>query len=136
MADCFAPAERSRIMARVRGRDTQPELTVRRLLHAAGFRYRLHDPCLPGRPDIVLVRYGKVVQVHGCFWHGHRGCSRATIPATNTAFWKAKIEGNRSRDARVERQLRRWGWSVMTVWECQVRDLDRLERRLRAFVSK
>jgi len=136
MTDVFDPETRSRIMSRVKGRDTSPELIVRRMLHAMGYRFRLHDASLPGRPDIVLPRHGKIVQVHGCFWHGHRGCKRATTPASNTEFWKNKIEGNKARDSRVERRLRRWGWSVMTVWECQTKDPDRLRRRLNGFMTR
>jgi len=101
-----------------------------------GFRFRLHAPNLPGRPDIVLPRHGKIVQVHGCFWHGHKGCRRATRPQTNKEFWATKIEGNMARDARTERQLRRMGWSVATIWECQTNDLEKLEKRLRRFMEK
>ena len=123
-------------MSRIKGRDTKPELIVRRLLHGMGYRYRLHDPTLPGRPDIVLTRHGKIIQVHGCFWHGHKGCKRASTPTSNRDFWETKIRNNRARDSRTARQLRRWGWSVMTIWECQIRDLNVLERRLRAFMNK
>lgn len=123
-------------MSRVKGRDTKPELIVRRMLHGMGYRFRLHDASLPGRPDIVLSRHGKIVQVHGCFWHGHVGCKRAVTPASNRIFWETKIANNRARDVRTERRLRRWGWSVMTVWECQVRDPIRLERRLRTFMER
>lgn len=134
--DVFSEEERSRIMSRIRGRDTRPEIVVRRLLHAMGYRFRLHDPSLPGRPDIVMARHGKVVQVHGCFWHDHPGCKRATKPQTNAEFWGKKIAANRARDLRTERRLRRWGWSVMVVWECQTSDLERLERRLRRFMKQ
>ena len=133
--DVFSDDERSRIMSRIKGRNTQPELVVRRLLHAMGYRFRLHVGYLPGKPDIVLPRHGKVVQVHGCFWHGHKGCRRATRPQTNTKFWTRKMDGNKARDARTERQLRRLGWSVTTIWECQTNDIEKLERRLRRFME-
>src|SRR5690348_80348 len=98
MADRISPAARSRNMSRVRGKDTQPELRVRRLLHAAGYRFRLHRKDLPGRPDLVLPRHRVAIFVHGCFWHGHPDCKRATIPATRTEFWTSKINRNRERD--------------------------------------
>jgi len=132
--DVFSADQRSEIMSRVKGRNTRPERIVRGLLHAMGFRFRLNAPDLPGRPDIVLPRHRKIVQVHGCFWHGHKGCRRATRPQTNKEFWAAKIKGNKARDTRTERQLRRKGWSVATVWECQTKDLEKLEKRLRRFM--
>jgi DNA mismatch endonuclease (patch repair protein) len=134
--DVFSADQRSKIMSRVKGRNTRPELIVRRLLHAMGYRFRLHAADLPGKPDIVLPRHGKIVQVHGCFWHGHKGCSRATRPQSNVEFWAQKIDGNKVRDARTERQLRRLGWSVLTVWECQTKGVEKLERRLRRHMEK
>lgn len=123
-------------MSRVKGQNTRPEMIVRRLLHAMGYRFRLHAADLPGKPDIALPRHGKIVQVHGCFWHGHKGCSRATRPQSNVEFWARKIDGNQARDIRTERQLRKLGWSVMTIWECQTKDLEKLERRLRRYMDK
>lgn len=111
--------ERSQIMASVRHEHTAPELAVRRLLHAMGFRYRLHVRSLPGSPDIVLPKHCTVIQVNGCFWHGHR-CRRGRTPATNRAFWSAKMAYNRRRDRITARQLRAKGWRVVTVWECRV----------------
>jgi DNA mismatch endonuclease (patch repair protein) len=110
------------MMAAIGGRDTAPELALRRALHAMGFRYRLHSRKLRGRPDIVLPRYHAVVFVHGCFWHRHEGCRFATTPATRTAFWNAKFAVNVARDAEVKRELLREGWRVATVWECALRD--------------
>jgi DNA mismatch endonuclease (patch repair protein) len=122
-------------MSAIKGRDTHPEMAVRRTLHAAGFRYRLHDRDLPGRPDIVLPRFRTVVQVHGCFWHYH-GCKDSGIPKTRSAFWLTKLLANRERDARNELELQKLGWNEETVWECQITDkvtlrglLRRLQRR-------
>ena len=128
--DTLTKQERSERMRRIRGRDTSPERQVRSILHRMGYRFRLHAKDLPGRPDIVLPRFRTVIQVHGCFWHRHRGCKVATIPKSNTAFWQAKFEANVARDRRNAARLRRQGWSVITVWECQVRDEDRVARRL------
>jgi DNA mismatch endonuclease (patch repair protein) len=121
-------------MAAIGPKDTAPELLVRRLLHASGFRFRLHRRDLPGRPDIVLPRYRTVVMVHGCFWH-HHGCKNSGWPKTRTEFWRAKIIGNQDRDRRNVRDLTALGWRVVIIWECQTRAsvaLARLVRRLRA----
>ena len=121
MADIVPAAVRSRMMASIRGKDTKPEILVRRYLHGRGFRYSLARRDLPGRPDLVLARYNAVVFVHGCFWHGHAGCRFATMPATRRDFWKAKLTANASRDERVERELQSAGWRVAVVWECALR---------------
>jgi DNA mismatch endonuclease (patch repair protein) len=110
---------RSRMMSGIRGRDTQPELRVRRRLHAAGLRFRLHAKDLPGKPDIVLAGPRTVVFVDGCFWHQHPGCAFATLPRTNVDFWRRKLESNVARDTRVRQQLAGAGWRVETVWECE-----------------
>jgi DNA mismatch endonuclease (patch repair protein) len=137
MTDTLTPAERSERMSRIRSRDTKPELCVRRYLHSLGFRFRLHQKDLPGRPDLVLPKYRAVVFVQGCFWHGHH-CQKGRVPATRGAFWKAKFEGNKTRDARNTRALRAAGWRVFTIWECELakqvareRALDRLVQKLR-----
>jgi DNA mismatch endonuclease (patch repair protein) len=109
------------MMSRVRGRDTAPELYVRHALHAAGFRYRLHQRDLPGRPDIVLPGLNTAVFVHGCFWHGHE-CPRGRRPTSNSAFWAAKLDRNLARDREASAALSRSGWTVRTVWECQVEE--------------
>lgn len=114
---------RSRMMAAVRGRNTSPELVLRRALYALGFRYRLHARDLPGCPDIVLPKWNTVVQVHGCFWHGHR-CNRFSWPKQNASFWRSKILRNRFVDRRAERALAALGWHVLVVWECAVRGMD------------
>lgn len=120
MADVVAPAVRSRMMAGIRGRDTRPELLLRRALHARGLRYRLHDQRLPGRPDMVFPKWKAVVFVHGCFWHGH-GCRLFKWPATRAEWWREKIEANIARDARDVAALEAAGWRVLTVWECGLR---------------
>lgn len=109
------------MMSSIRGRDTKPELTVRRFLHRSGFRYRLHRRDLPGRPDLVLAKWKVAVFVHGCFWHGHEGCRYFRVPSTRTDFWKAKIRSNAERDAGAETALLQSGWSVVVVWECALR---------------
>lgn len=128
-----APETRRRMLA-VRGRDTAPELRVRRVLHAMGYRFRLHRKDLPGTPDVILPRHKKIILVHGCFWHGHEGCKRAACPVNNADTWAAKIEGNRQRDQRNLDALRSLGWDVLVVWECEVRDEIHLAERLRAFL--
>jgi len=126
MPDVVSPEVRSRMMSGIRGKDTQPELRVRSYLHRRGFRYRLHDTRLPGRPDLVLPRYRTVVFVHGCFWHQHPGCRFAAQPDTNAPFWRAKLTRNVERDRRQVEQLRDLGWHVEVVWECE--DEQRLSR--------
>ena len=108
------------MMSGIRGRNTRPELAVRRYLHSQGFRYRLHARDLPGRPDIVLPKYRTVVFVHGCFWHRHRGCRYAYTPKSRQEFWVPKLDGNSARDARDQLRLRELGWLVDVVWECEV----------------
>lgn len=125
MADVLTPEQRRRNMSRIHGRDTKPEMFVRRGLHASGFRYRLQDRQLPGRPDLVFPRYHAVIFVHGCFWHGH-DCPMFKLPATHREFWDAKIASNRSRDERTITVLLESGWRVATVWECSLRGSRRL----------
>jgi DNA mismatch endonuclease (patch repair protein) len=119
MADTVSPNIRSRIMAAVKSRDTKPELEVRRALHAAGFRYRLHRRDLPGRPDIALPRFKIAVFVHGCFWHGHK-CARGRPPASNKVFWSKKIGANADRDRRNLKALRSAGWKAFVIWTCDL----------------
>ena len=135
MADVFTPAQRSAVMARIRGKDTAPERVVRRMLHAMGYRFRLHRRDLPGTPDIVLPGRGAVIFVHGCFWHGHDGCRYAAKPATRPDFWAAKIGANKRRDRLAVGRLRRLGWRVMVVWECATKRPAGLEARLRRFLD-
>lgn len=121
MADVVDPATRSRMMAGIGGKNTRPEVQLRKAMHALGFRYRLHDRKLPGKPDLVFPRYRAAVFVHGCFWHRHEGCRYATMPATRPEFWAAKFEANVARDRRAEMALHEMGWRIATVWECALR---------------
>lgn len=121
MVDVVDPATRSRMMAGIRGRNTRPELELRRALHALGFRYTLHRRNLPARPDLVLPKWHAVILVHGCFWHRHQGCRYATTPATRRDFWQAKFDGNVARDARTHAALRDASWRTAVVWECALR---------------
>lgn len=125
MADVLTPAQRSFNMSRIRGRDTKPEILLRRGLHGAGLRFRLHAAALPGRPDLVFPKYRGVILVHGCFWHGH-DCPMFRLPATRPDFWSAKIAGNRERDRRTLQALLGSGWRVLTVWECALKGSARL----------
>ena len=135
LVDTLSKTERSERMRRIRGKDTSPERRVRSILHRMGYRFRLHAKDLPGRPDIVLPRHSTVVQVHGCFWHRHRGCRYATRPSTRRAFWEAKFDANVARDRRVSASLRRLGWWVITVWECQLRKPERVAARLERLLA-
>ena len=114
-------------MARVQSRNTGPELILRRVLHARGLRYKLHDSALPGRPDLVFPRFGAVCFVHGCFWHRHEGCSRTTTPATNRSSWERKFAANVRRDRKNRMALLEAGWRVGVVWECALRPKERSE---------
>jgi DNA mismatch endonuclease (patch repair protein) len=127
-------AERSRIMRAVKGKDTTPELAVRRLLHSRGYRYRLHRKDLPGRPDLVFAGRRKVIFVHGCFWHGH-DCKRgARRPKENADYWAKKISRNQERDAKAQEALRSMGWDVLVLWECELKDRNGLSERLSGFL--
>lgn len=124
MTDILTPEERSRVMSRIRGRDTQMEVWLRKRLFARGLRYRIHVKSLPGRPDLVLRKYGAVIFIHGCFWHGHN-CHLFRLPATRTNFWRDKILSNRHRDRRNVEALRKDGWRVLEIWECSWRGKTR-----------
>lgn len=134
--DTLTPQQRSERMSRVRAKDTKPEMVVRRLVHAMGYRYRLHVAELPGRPDLVFPGRKAVIFVHGCFWHRHTGCKLARLPKSRLDFWLPKLEANRQRDTVVLRSLRRSGWRVLVVWECQTKQPEALTRRLRRFLDR
>ena len=121
MSDVLTSFQRRHCMSRIRGKNTKPEILVRKELHARGFRFRLYNRKLPGSPDIVLPKYGVAIMVNGCFWHGHKGCRYATKPKSNVAFWEAKIARNRHRDEVTTAHLEALGWTVITVWECELR---------------
>lgn len=123
--DSLTPEQRRRCMAAVHGRDTQPELIVRRFLFSQGFRYRINCAQLPGRPDIVLHKYRTVIFVNGCFWHGHKDCRKAVLPKTNAEFWREKIMQNKARDARNIDELKRMGWNCLVVWQCELEPAKR-----------
>lgn len=133
--DTLTPTQRSALMSRVRGKDTGPELIVRRLLHGLGYRYVLHDPRLPGKPDLVFPSRGKAIMVHGCFWHRHQRCTIARLPKSRQDFWQTKLEANRTRDRRQLSALRRLGWKILVVWECQLSNKSELVKRLTTFLE-
>lgn len=135
--DTVTRERRSEIMRKVRSRDTRPELQLRRGIHREGFRYRLHDLKLPGKPDLVFPRYRLAVFVNGCFWHGHECARGARVPTTNTRYWEQKIARNKQRDEETYRRLRKRGWRVIIVWECDLSEGRRaVLRRLRKLRSK
>lgn len=134
MADVFSPEKRSRIMSRVKGRNTKPEILVRSLVHGMGYRFRINVRRLPGNPDIVLPRHRKVIFVHGCFWHGHKDCPRSKRPAANVDFWNRKLDLNMERDKRFESELKSLGWKILVVWQCETRKPENLISRLEEFL--
>jgi DNA mismatch endonuclease (patch repair protein) len=137
MVDTISAERRSWNMSRIKGRDTAPERQLRSLLHRSGFRFRLHDRRLPGRPDIILPKYRTAVFVHGCFWHRHEGCRYATTPSTRPDFWHEKFEGNVRRDADNRTALENAGWNVLTVWECELKsDAESVLARLRTQIRR
>ena len=136
MADTVSPATRSRIMSKIRSKDTKPEIVVRRRLHGLGYRYRLHRRDLPGRPDLVFASRRKIVFVNGCFWHNHLGCVNSHIPADNQEYWVPKLARNRERDERSISLLNQGGWEVTVVWECQMKDMEMATERLIDFLER
>jgi DNA mismatch endonuclease (patch repair protein) len=132
--DLLTSDQRSRLMSRVRYKDTRPELLVRRLVYKMGFRYRLHRSDLPGCPDLAFSKTHRVVFVHGCFWHRHKGCKLASSPKTRTEFWERKFNSNIARDERTQGALASLGWSVLVVWECETRRPSELAEKLNAFL--
>lgn len=133
--DTLTKAERSKRMGLIRSRDTTVELAVRRIVHALGFRYRLHRADLPGTPDMVLPSRRAAIFVHGCFWHRHAGCRLARLPKSNLDFWLQKLDSNRRRDIRNRRRLRRAGWHSLVVWECELSDPAAVRLRIKRFLS-
>ena len=135
MTDKLSPERRSANMARIRSRNTSPEMIVRHLVYEMGFRYRLHVAYLPGKPDLVFSRLRKIIDVRGCFWHQHRGCIDSHIPKSRLEYWQPKLERNKKRDKLNQRKLRAEGWTTLTLWECELNDLDRTKRRISAFLQ-
>ena len=135
MIDRLSPEQRTHLMRKVKGKDTGPEKLVRSVLHRLGYRFRLHRKDLPGTPDLVLPKHRAVIFVHGCFWHGH-GCRIGKLPKSRLDYWEPKIEANRKRDARKQEQLLEQGWRIGVVWQCELRNLPELEKRLSAFLNQ
>jgi DNA mismatch endonuclease (patch repair protein) len=129
MADVHTKAQRSYNMSRIRSTNTKPEMLVRKFLHAQGFRYRLHDKKLPGKPDIVLPKYKTVIFVHGCFWHGHEGCKYYVVPKTRAEWWLDKINTNKTNDSKALKALKKDGWKLVEIWECDLK-ASKMEKRM------
>lgn len=135
MADVHNQQTRSYNMSQIKGKNTKPEMLVRKFLFAHGYRYKLHDKKLPGKPDIVLPKYKTVIFVHGCFWHGHTNCKYYVVPKTNTDWWLNKINRNIANDAKAVKALKRDGWKIITVWECDLKPA-KVEKTLNALLRK
>lgn len=135
MADVHDKKTRSYNMSQIKAKDTKPEIIVRKFLHRHGYRYRLHDKKLPGKPDIVLKKYKTLIFVHGCFWHGHEGCKYYVIPKTRTEWWKNKISATQRKDMENYNSLKAQGWKVLTIWECELKSRQRMET-LRKLLEK
>jgi DNA mismatch endonuclease, patch repair protein len=135
MTDKLSKARRSANMRAVRSQDTRPEICVRQVAHALGYRFRLHRSDLPGKPDVVFIKKRKAIFVHGCFWHQHKGCKRASMPQSNVAFWRIKLARNVTRDADQLRRIKAVGWTALVVWECETKDKIKLAKRLSRFLK-
>lgn len=136
MTDIFSKDKRSRIMSAIKGKETQPEILVRRYLFSKGFRYRKNDPRLPGKPDIVLPKYKKIIFIHGCFWHGHSCAKGSKLPQTRKEFWKNKIASNMDHDKIVMDNLESEGWKVIVLWDCEIKSKVKRDKRLELLVSQ
>jgi DNA mismatch endonuclease (patch repair protein) len=136
LTDKLTPERRSANMSRIRSRDTSPEMIVRRLLHGMGYRYRLHVAELPGRPDIVLPRLKRIIEVRGCFWHQHPGCIDSHIPKSRLEYWEPKLTKNQCRDEENRRKLRELGWRLCLIWECETNDASKISKRLVRFLRR
>lgn len=133
--DRLSKERRSEIMSRIRGKNTSPEMKVRSLLHRLGYRYRLHYDKLPGKPDLAFPTRKKVIFVHGCFWHGHEGCSKGRLPKSNLEYWEPKIARNKERDEENTEKIKSGGWRVLTVWQCELKNVEFLQGRLVDFLN-
>ncbi len=138
--DIYPEIKRSEIMSKISGKNTKPEMDIRKFLFSKGFRYRIDDNRYPGRPDIVLPKFKTSIFIHGCFWHAHPGCKAATLPTTRSAFWEKKINNNKLRDERNIEELRKNGWNVITIWQCEIKNMasrkNRLEKLLLEITDK
>ena len=137
MSDIYSKEKRSLIMSKISGKNTKPEILIRKLLHSQGFRFQLHKKELPGKPDIVFSKYKKVIFVNGCFWHGHKNCSRSKLPTTNKEFWSAKIYGNKKKDKSNYIKLKKLGWNYLVIWQCEIskKNLEKLSNKFISFLS-
>jgi DNA mismatch endonuclease (patch repair protein) len=136
VTDKISPELRSLNMRNIRAKGTSPEVAVRRLVHAMGFRFRLHVAGLPGKPDLVFPGIGKIIDVRGCFWHQHKGCIDSHVPKSHVEYWRPKLARNKQRDKKTLKSLRAMGWSVLTLWECEIRNETKLRKRLLEFLSQ
>lgn len=136
MADIVSSSKRAEMMSSVKQRHTKPEIAVRKILHSLGFRFRLHRKDLPGSPDIVLPKFRTVIFVHGCFWHQHKNCSKSRRPSSNQDYWNTKLDENISRDERKEKELSKLGWRIITIWQCEIRDLKTLTPKLKKLLAE
>jgi DNA mismatch endonuclease (patch repair protein) len=137
MTDVHSKKVRSYNMSQIKGKNTKPEILVRKFLHSKGFRFRLHDKKLPGKPDIVLPKYKTVIFVHGCFWHGHKGCKYFVVPKTRTLWWLNKIQGNVENDKKKEKSLKKAGWKVLKIWECSLKaNKDEVLGKILQFIAR
>lgn len=134
MPDIFTKQKRSQIMSRIHGKNTKPEMSVRKYLFAKGFRYRINDKRYSGKPDIVLPKYKTVIFVHGCFWHGH-SCKKGRLPETNKEFWSNKIFVNKQRDKRNKRELEALGWNIIIIWQCEISTKQKLESKMKEVIE-
>jgi len=135
MADVFTKKKRSDVMSKVRAKNTKPELLVWQFLFSKGFRYRLHQNALPGKPDIILKKYKTVIFVNGCFWHGHKNCRKSNLPVSNFSFWKEKIQTTIDRDKQTIRSLKKLGWSVIIIWECDIKNKMAISRTMKKLLN-
>lgn len=136
MADIFSKAKRSEVMSKVTAKDTRPEVKIRKHLFSEGFRYRKNDKRFPGKPDIVLPKYKTVIFVHGCFWHHHANCRAAALPQTNYEFWKDKMLTNVKRDKKNQNDLKKLGWKIIIVWQCQIKNRKLFENTMKKVIKK
>ena len=134
--DVFDKEKRSRIMGKIKGKNTKPELLVRSMLHKMGYRFRLYRRDLPGNPDITLPKFKKVIFVHGCFWHGHENCKRSKRPTTNREFWNEKLNKNIHRDKKNTEELHDKGWETLIIWTCETKDREHLKQKLEDFLAE
>jgi DNA mismatch endonuclease (patch repair protein) len=138
VTDIFSKQKRSQIMSRISGKNTKPEIIIRKLAHSLGYRFRLHKKDLPGKPDIVFPKYKKVIFVNGCFWHSHKNCKRSKLPTTNKKFWKDKIDGNKRKDRSNYIGLKKLGWAYLVIWQCEIKvgNADKLKIKIDKFLQQ